>query len=80
MGGQAMEAGEIGLVKIPIQRGCRINGTVSYTHVSRVRTAMVGARHSPRVSGAVLNLILGHPEVSGFAALESARGLLHDLL
>eukprot|EP01043_Picozoa_sp_COSAG02_P010297 COSAG02_NODE_359_length_23842_cov_22.550011_12_plen_87_part_00 len=26
-----------------------------------------GARHSPRVSGAVLNLILGHPEVSGFA-------------
>ena len=26
-----------------------------------------GARHSQRVSGAVLNLILGHPGVSGFA-------------
>ena len=27
----------------------------------------IGARHSRRVSGAVLNLILGHPGVSGFA-------------
>ena len=27
----------------------------------------IGARHSQRVSGAVLNLILGHPGVSGFA-------------
>eukprot|EP01043_Picozoa_sp_COSAG02_P113846 COSAG02_NODE_50110_length_322_cov_1.273543_2_plen_38_part_01 len=28
---------------------------------------MRGARHSQRVSGAALNLILGHPGVSGFA-------------
>eukprot|EP01043_Picozoa_sp_COSAG02_P007463 COSAG02_NODE_223_length_28346_cov_91.381846_2_plen_201_part_00 len=36
-----------------------------------------GARHSPRVSGAVLNLILGHPEVSGFAVRNAKCPVSH---
>eukprot|EP01043_Picozoa_sp_COSAG02_P041154 COSAG02_NODE_3389_length_6827_cov_2.578627_5_plen_123_part_00 len=38
----------------------------SFLQVTRGRS-VTGARHSRRVSGAVLHLILGHPRVSGFA-------------
>eukprot|EP01043_Picozoa_sp_COSAG02_P034237 COSAG02_NODE_2384_length_8991_cov_40.617521_3_plen_216_part_00 len=41
---------------------------------------MAGARHSPRVSGAVFNLILGHLGVSGFAPRNVERIKLLEFL
>ena len=53
--------------KIAVLAKSRSVHTILCRRNSRLDGPRFGARHSQRVSGAALNLILGHPGVSGFA-------------